>query len=92
VSQGDDPQVPVYSTYEYAMRLHCVRCKAQPGEECDAPRKNARLAVYDRKRAALGLPPREHAPQMRIHAARQDAGRRLHQKELIAAYKAMGSR
>ncbi|MGW9024782.1 zinc finger domain-containing protein [Streptomyces sp. NPDC055722] len=56
-------KTPWPSSYQYAMANPCPTCKAQPGVECDAPRKQA-------EQERLGSDPND-----RLHATRQARGR-----------------
>ncbi|MET8449339.1 hypothetical protein [Streptomyces sp. NPDC005209] len=56
-------RTPWPSSYQYAMANPCPTCKAQPGVECDAPRKQA-------EQERLGSDPVD-----RLHATRQARGR-----------------
>lgn len=70
---GTTPWPPLHA---YALAHRCTACKARPGEQCNAPRKNALLARVDTTLARFNRPPMEHDPLQRMHARRYDAGRR----------------
>jgi len=72
-------------SHAYALAHSCPTCKAKPGELCDAPNKNARLARADKLLARYGRPPADHDPLLRLHSTRQDAGCRHYQRDLEQA-------
>lgn len=71
--------------HAYALAHRCTTCGAQPGEPCNAPRKNASLARVDAIRARFGDAPMEHDPLDRMHGPRQDAGLRHYRRDVKAA-------
>lgn len=68
--------------HAYALAHRCTTCKANPGEQCNAPRKNAQLAHIDAIRARFGDAPMEHDPTALMHATRQDAGLRHYRRDI----------
>ena len=71
--------------HAYALAHRCTSCGAEPGEPCNAPRKNASLNRIDAIRARFGDAPMEHDPLQRMHAPRYDAGRRHYHRDVVAA-------
>jgi hypothetical protein len=71
--------------HAYALAHRCTTCGAQPGEPCDAPRKNAQLARVDATLARFERPPMDHDQLHRMHGPRQDAGRRHYRRDVGAA-------
>ncbi len=71
--------------HAYAMAHRRPACKAEPGEPCDAPRKNAGFARIDRLLAEAGLEPIERDPSHRMHTPRQDAGIRHYNRDVARA-------
>lgn len=68
--------------HAYALAHACPTCKARPGEQCNAPNKNARLKRVDALLARAGESPVEHDPIKRMHARRQDAGMRHKRRDV----------
>ncbi|MFI1376888.1 hypothetical protein ACH4UY_33405 [Streptomyces longwoodensis] len=66
-------RTPWPSSYEYAMANACPSCKAQPGTECNAPRKQA-----EQEKAGTD-------PLWRLHATRQARGRSHRAQDVAAA-------
>lgn len=66
-------RTPWPSSYEYAMANPCPTCKAEPGVECDAPRKRA-----EQERNGSD-------PLWRLHATRQARGRSHRAQDVAAA-------
>lgn len=64
--------------HAYALAHHCTTCKAGPGEQCDAPRKQA--AVDGSAASGVNVP-----ESWRMHAARQGAGRRHYGRDVGSA-------
>ncbi len=62
--------------HEYALAKPCSTCGAEPGRECTAPRKSARLERIDEVRRDAGAPAIQHDPARRMHAGRVEAGHR----------------
>ena len=80
------PQDPAFPPpHVYAIAHRCSTCRAEPGEPCDAPRKEADYDARSDMRARRGQPQMEWHPSQLIHATRQDAGRRHHERDLVNA-------
>lgn len=65
----------------YALAHRCTTCGAEPGEPCDAPRKEAHFDSRADARALTGRSQVEWHPSQLIHARRQDAGRRHRERD-----------
>jgi hypothetical protein len=64
--------------HAYALAHRCPACKARPGEQCNAPQKQA---AVDRSTAdGVSVP-----ESWRLHTARQDAGRRHYGRDVARA-------
>lgn len=74
-----DPAFP--PPHVYALAHRCSTCGAEPGEPCDAPRKEADYDARTGARALLGRPQPEWHPSQLIHVTRQDAGRRHQERD-----------
>lgn len=73
------------SLYACALAKKCLTCDAEPGADCNAPRKTARLKRIDEIRQQLGREPAEHDPCQRMHISRLTAGRRHYLRDLRRA-------
>ena len=61
--------------HAYALAHRCTTCKANPGEQCNAPQKQTAA----NRSAASGV----NVPESwRMHATRQDAGRRHYGRDV----------
>ena len=71
------PTVPAFPPpHVYALAHRCPTCGAQPGDPCDAPRKETAVDERADARAQAGRHQAAWDPAQLIHARRQDAGRR----------------
>lgn len=68
--------------HAYALAHRCTTCRAEPGEPCNAPGKQARLDAADRFHDELGVERGEHDPAARLHAARLNAGSRHYSRDV----------
>jgi hypothetical protein len=71
--------------HEYVLAHRCSTCGAQPGQPCDAPRKQAEIDSRNANRAQVGQPPLETNPLHLMHVARVDAGSRHQDRDITAA-------
>ncbi len=69
----------------YALAHRCPACKAEPGQPCDAPRKQASAALLEQLHAAASVEPTESNPELLLHAPRMDAGIRHHHRDVARA-------
>ena len=69
----------------YALAHRCPQCGAEPGEPCDAPRKEAAYDTRAEMRARHGRPQPEWDPSQLIHVRRQDACDRHRSRDIGAA-------
>jgi hypothetical protein len=69
----------------YALAHRCSTCGAEPGQPCDAPRKEADHDSLNDIREQVGQPQVEWHPSQLIHARRQDAGRRHRDRDELQA-------
>jgi hypothetical protein len=67
--------------HAYALAHRCPTCRAEPGQPCNAPRKEADYDTRADIRARSGRPQVEWHPSQLIHARRQDAGRRHRERD-----------
>ncbi|MFD5111659.1 DUF6009 family protein [Streptomyces sp. NPDC058391] len=70
------------SLYEYALAHQCTTCGAEPGSDCNAPRKKARVARANQLMERFGQPPVEHNSVRLLHATRSDAGSRHRTRDI----------
>lgn len=73
------------SVHEYALARRCSTCGAQPGQPCDAPRKQGAVEQRDRVRAQVGAEPLPTDPLHLMHAQRFDAGSRHYDRDVQKA-------
>jgi hypothetical protein len=68
-------EIPDDVPYRRTIQHRCPTCGAQPGEDCDAPRKLARWLRIYRLRVEVGHPPAVAVPSglMLQHKRRQQA-------------------
>lgn len=78
VSAAPAPFPPLH---EYAMAKRCPVCRAEPGQDCQAPHKAAQRARAARLAAMFGVP-YEEPPLSRLHKARQQAGARHYRRDV----------
>lgn len=70
-----DPTPAFPPLHVYVLAHRCTTCGAEPGEPCDAPRKEAAVDSLMEQRARFGQPQLAWDSQRLMHARRQDAGR-----------------
>jgi hypothetical protein len=71
--------------HAYALAHRCSTCGAEPGNPCEAPRKEADVDGRADARARTGRPQTEWNPSQLIHARRHDAGRRHRERDEMKA-------
>jgi len=69
----------------YALAHRCSTCGAEPGQPCDAPRKEADYDSRNAVREKVGQPPLETDPLRLMHVRRVDAGSRHLDRDVAAA-------
>lgn len=79
----EEPGLP--PLHEYVLAHRCPTCGAQPGQPCDAPRKQGEIDGRNAVRARLGQPALETDPLHLMHVARVDAGSRHQDRDIAAA-------
>ncbi len=70
--------------HAYALAHRCPACKAEPGQPCDAPRKQAGAAWLAQMHTAAGLDPLPESERL-LHAPRVDAGNRHYRRDVARA-------
>jgi hypothetical protein len=70
-------EIPDNAPYAWALSHRCPTCGAEPGEDCDAPRRLARHNRIYEIRVRAGMRPVAPSKLLLVHARRQDreAGR-----------------
>ncbi|MEV6179895.1 hypothetical protein [Streptomyces sp. NPDC052015] len=71
--------------HEYALAHRCTKCGAEPGQPCDAPRKQADIDQRQQVREMTGREPVETDPLHLLHVQRVDAGSRHYDRDVQAA-------
>jgi hypothetical protein len=69
----------------YALAHRCSTCGAEPGQPCDAPRKEADHDSLNDIREQVGQPQVEWHPSQLIHARRIDVGNRHRDRDELQA-------
>jgi hypothetical protein len=70
--------------HAYALAHRCPTCKAEPGQPCDAPHKQAGIAQLTELRTAAGLETVTD-PSLVLHAPRIGAGNRHYRRDVARA-------
>ena len=71
--------------HEYALAHRCTTCGAQPGQPCQAPRKQAEIDGFNAIREKVGQPPITPDPLQLMHVTRVDAGSRHQDRDIASA-------